>query len=167
MSTTTTTLIEAQLTERARAAARRSGRTREQEFVALLDDPANRIALGVERQIAREMAEVNAALGGLFDADGLAILGEIYAKALAEPAASVEELIAFKVRITASGRDTYGAEATAGRERPHDDLVLALALVCWYGETMRPLLPAPAGATACAKTGWFAVDGYRRSGRRR
>lgn len=40
-----------------------------------------------------------------------------------------KELLNFKVKITDSGQDTY----SAWRERDHDDLVLAVACACWYG----------------------------------
>jgi len=42
----------------------------------------------------------------------------------------VEELLHFQVKITMSGNDTY----EAWRHGSHDDMVLALALACWYGE---------------------------------
>jgi hypothetical protein len=42
----------------------------------------------------------------------------------------VQELLGFQVRITASANDVYGA----WREGQHDDLVLAVALTCWFGE---------------------------------
>jgi hypothetical protein len=44
----------------------------------------------------------------------------------------IEELLAFRAKISSSGNDTY----EAWREKDHDDLVLALALSCWYGERM-------------------------------
>jgi hypothetical protein len=44
----------------------------------------------------------------------------------------VEELMNFRVKITANANDTYGA----WREGTHDDLVLALSLACWTGERM-------------------------------
>jgi hypothetical protein len=54
------------------------------------------------------------------------------AKALAEAERLLEEMEAFRVQITASGRDTYGA----GPEGAHDDLVLAVALASWWGEML-------------------------------
>lgn len=45
----------------------------------------------------------------------------------------VEELQNFQIKITASANDTYGA----WREGTHDDLVLAVALACWWGERPR------------------------------
>jgi hypothetical protein len=52
--------------------------------------------------------------------------------AQALPAAEdfVKELLAFQVKITTSAHDVYGS----WREGTHDDLVLAVALACWYGE---------------------------------
>ena len=46
------------------------------------------------------------------------------------------ELAAFRVRLTAAGHDVYGAGGgeTEWRGRPHDDLVLALALAVWHAE---------------------------------
>jgi hypothetical protein len=42
-----------------------------------------------------------------------------------------KELLAFRVKIIVTPHDTY----EPWRERAHDDLVLAVALACWYGET--------------------------------
>jgi len=47
----------------------------------------------------------------------------------------VKELLAFRVKITADAHDTYGA----WRESAHDDMVLAVALACWYGEAHPPV----------------------------
>jgi hypothetical protein len=56
-----------------------------------------------------------------------------------------EELINFRVKISLAGHDSYGAGAE-WREDNHDDLVLALALACWWGERHPPLvLVAPVG----------------------
>jgi len=52
------------------------------------------------------------------------------AKQLPEAKALVDELLNFKVKITVNANDTYGS----WREGVHDDLVLAVALACWYGE---------------------------------
>jgi hypothetical protein len=41
-----------------------------------------------------------------------------------------EELLAFRVRVTDAGRETYGA----WREGAHDDLVLAVGVAVWVGE---------------------------------
>jgi len=52
------------------------------------------------------------------------------AEGLPEARTLVDELLNFQVKITDSGRDTYGA----WREGTHDDLVLAVALACWWAE---------------------------------
>jgi hypothetical protein len=56
------------------------------------------------------------------------------AQALPETAALVWKLLMFQVNITAAAHDLYGT----WREGAHDDLVLALALTCWYGEQQYP-----------------------------
>lgn len=50
------------------------------------------------------------------------------ADALPEAELLRKELKAFRVKTTAAGNDTYEAL----RERDHDDIVLAVALACWY-----------------------------------
>ena len=50
--------------------------------------------------------------------------------------AFVAELEAFRVTLTAKGRDTYAA-----RSGEHDDLVLAVALAVWGGITMSAIPP--------------------------
>ena len=52
------------------------------------------------------------------------------ATGLAEAAILIEELKAFRAKITVSGNETFGA----WRERDHDDLVLAVALALWLAE---------------------------------
>jgi hypothetical protein len=42
------------------------------------------------------------------------------------------ELLTFKAKITVAGNETF----EAWRERDHDDLVLAVALSCWFGERL-------------------------------
>lgn len=42
----------------------------------------------------------------------------------------MDELLKFQVKITDSANDTYGV----WREGSHDDLVLAVAMACWYSE---------------------------------
>jgi hypothetical protein len=54
---------------------------------------------------------------------------------LAEGETFVSELSNFKVKISASGHDSYNA----WRESVHDDLVLSVALAAWWGE--RPAMP--------------------------
>jgi len=44
-----------------------------------------------------------------------------------------QELLNFRVKISAAAHDTYGA----WREGQHDDLVLATALACWWSERDR------------------------------
>jgi len=47
---------------------------------------------------------------------------------LAEAETLVNELLNFQVKVTAAANDVYGA----WREGTHDDLVLAVALTCWW-----------------------------------
>ena len=56
------------------------------------------------------------------------------AEALAEAQTLTSELLAFKVSISLKGHDSYGNDVGPWRENPHDDMVLAVALACWYGE---------------------------------
>lgn len=52
---------------------------------------------------------------------------------LPETPTLVKELLAFQVKIDPlTAHDSYAA----WREGAHDDLVLALALACWYGDTL-------------------------------
>lgn len=51
-------------------------------------------------------------------------------ESLPEVKTLVDELLNFRVKITAAGNDTY----SAWRERDHDDLVLALAMAAWWSE---------------------------------
>jgi len=53
------------------------------------------------------------------------------AEALPEATTLRKELLAFKVKISLNAHDSYGND---WREAPHDDLVLAVALPCWYRE---------------------------------
>ena len=52
------------------------------------------------------------------------------AKSLPLAKTLLEELQNFKVKITLNAHDTYGE----WREGKHDDLVLAVAMACWFGE---------------------------------
>jgi hypothetical protein len=52
------------------------------------------------------------------------------ARELPEAAVLAKELLAFKVKITAAGNETF----ESWRERDKDDLVLAVALACWWAE---------------------------------
>jgi hypothetical protein len=49
------------------------------------------------------------------------------------------ELSAFQVRAPTAAADLV----ECWRERPHDDLVLAVGLACWLGEREGPILPPP------------------------
>ena len=55
------------------------------------------------------------------------------APALPESATLTKELQDYRVKISATGHDSYDA-----REGAHDDLVLAVALACWVSEHGRP-----------------------------
>lgn len=52
------------------------------------------------------------------------------AQGLPEAQTLVRELFNFKVKITTNAHDTYGV----WREGIHDDMVLAVALACWWGQ---------------------------------
>lgn len=56
------------------------------------------------------------------------------AQALPDAAVLVRELQNFRVRITVHAHETFGA----WREGEHDDLVLAVALACWWAERHPP-----------------------------
>jgi hypothetical protein len=51
------------------------------------------------------------------------------------------ELANFKVKLTASANETY----ESARESEHDDLVLSVAIGCWYGQRPAPGRPAVHG----------------------
>jgi hypothetical protein len=57
------------------------------------------------------------------------------ARTLHEAAVLVRELQQFQVKITAAANETFGV----WREGQHDDLVLAVALTCWWAERNPPL----------------------------
>jgi len=78
------------------------------------------------------------------------------APGLAEAETLRAELENFRTKVTAAGNETSGVaeEWRAGR---NDDLLLATALACWYGEhgpIPRPFRPAAGGSRPI-------VDGYR------
>jgi hypothetical protein len=54
----------------------------------------------------------------------------LVAASLPEAGTLVKEMLDFKVKITEHANDTY----SAWREGAHDDLVLAVAIACWFGE---------------------------------
>ena len=60
------------------------------------------------------------------------------ASGLPEAQTLTSELLAFKRNVTLSGHDRYGNDVGEWRENPHDDMVLAVALACWYGERPEP-----------------------------
>ena len=57
------------------------------------------------------------------------------ARGLHEAAILVRELQQFQVKISASAHETFGV----WRDGQHDDLVLAVALACWWAERNPPL----------------------------
>ena len=66
------------------------------------------------------------------------------ARNLPEAQTLTSELLAFKVSISLKGHDSYGNDVGPWRENPHDDMVLAVALACWYGEHVKPVvMPEP------------------------
>lgn len=52
-----------------------------------------------------------------------------FARGLPETPVLVRELEAYRVKVTAAANETFDA-----RQGEHDDLVLAVALACWFGE---------------------------------
>jgi hypothetical protein len=81
----------------------------------------------------------------------------------------LRELLAFRVKVAvATGNETF----EAWRERDHDDLVLAVALACWLGESVSTFTaPAPvytrsrtveeraAGPSGAQRRGMFGLRG--------
>ncbi|HEV3163598.1 MAG TPA: hypothetical protein VGZ22_06120 [Isosphaeraceae bacterium] len=71
----------------------------------------------------------------------------------------MNELAAFRMKVTVSATDTLDS----WRERPHDDLVLAVALAVWWGEThggppvVVPIIPGR-GPPADRMNGRSAAD---------
>jgi hypothetical protein len=63
------------------------------------------------------------------------------ARTLHESAVLVRELQQFQVKITAAAHETFGV----WREGQHDDLVLAVALACWWAERNPPLVEGAFG----------------------
>jgi hypothetical protein len=53
---------------------------------------------------------------------------------LPESSTLERELLAFRAKTPTAGAEV----AEAWRERPHDDLVLAVAFACWLGEWIGP-----------------------------
>jgi hypothetical protein len=76
------------------------------------------------------------------------------ASSLKEAATLTAELLAFKVSISLKGHDSYGNDVGPWRENSHDDLVLAVALACWYGEQHRPVSVPKRRSTVTWKAEW-------------
>src|SRR5215210_417342 len=75
----------------------------------------------------------------------------------------VQELLNFRVKISLSGRDSYGA-GEEWRDGAHDDLVLAVALAAWYGENApTPPMGVVALGAARVKPAQLGFGGSRRS----
>ncbi len=73
-----------------------------------------------------------------------------FAEGLPEVPTLIKEMLAFQVRITNEAHDTYGA----WREGAHDDLILAVAMACWYAGRERPTkLPLPSRVMVGARRG--------------
>jgi hypothetical protein len=68
----------------------------------------------------------------LLDSDRLTIAERLKARAIL-----TAELEAFKRNVSLKGHDSYGNDVGQWRENPHDDMVLAVALACWYGENVK------------------------------
>jgi hypothetical protein len=85
---------------------------------------------GLEYRVPKR--DLVSAVQVLLQADRLKI-----AKGLPEAQTLTSELLAFKVSISLKGHDSYGNDVGPWRENPHDDLVLAVALACWYGENVK------------------------------
>ncbi len=75
---------------------------------------------GGERRVPKRDLMVGLQL--MFDQGQLRI-----ARGMPETEVLLKELMGMRVRVSASGHKSYGS----GREAPHDDLVLAVALACW------------------------------------
>ena len=69
---------------------------------------------------------------------------------LPEAATLVRELETFRVKVTESAHETFGA----WREGQHDDLVLAVALAAWMGERCLPEGPVGVPTVLGGSGGW-------------
>lgn len=87
------------------------------------------------RHIKVPKRELVGTLVALFQSDRLRIAEELeHAQTL------VNELLNFRVKVDLrTSHDSY----EGWRESIHDDLVLAVALACWYAENQRPVFHAP------------------------
>jgi hypothetical protein len=64
-----------------------------------------------------------------------------WSRRLGLAAVLAQELSAFRVKVTRSAHEAYGA----WRDGQHDDLVLAVALAAWLGERVQPLAAGALG----------------------
>jgi hypothetical protein len=72
---------------------------------------------------------------------------------LREAQTLTKELLAFKVSINLRGHASFGNDVGPWRENPHDDLVLAVAMACWYGENVKePYRRPPSGPSRIHQT---------------
>ena len=69
------------------------------------------------------------------------------AEGLPEANTLVQELLNFKVKIKDNARESF----EAWREGIHDDLVLAVALACWWGEKMDKKI----------ELWWYRINNYK------
>ena len=73
-------------------------------------------------------------LAVLIEQEKLGVVADLpYARTL------LEELASFDVEIRPTARPAFGPRG----ERQHDDLVMALALACWYFRKLNPPAPSP------------------------
>jgi hypothetical protein len=84
------------------------------------------------------------------------------ARSLPDAAALVRELQQFQVKITAAANETFGV----WRNGQHDDLVLAVALACWWSERTPPFeapttLPIRGGARLLERMGQSQTHAMR------
>jgi hypothetical protein len=99
------------------------------QLVACTITAGNQVSMPAPGEVHAPKRDLVSALSVLLQTQRLKI-----APALPEAATLTRELESFQVRISAAGRDTYGA----WREGAHDDLVLAVALAVWAGEKGLP-----------------------------
>ena len=73
-------------------------------------------------------------------------------KGLPEASTLTSELLAFKVSISLKGHGSYGNDVGPWRENPHDDMVLTVALACWYGRAYAYDTVSQIGVTHCLRS---------------
>jgi hypothetical protein len=77
----------------------------------------------------------------------------------------MEEMKNFRVKISAAGNETYGAGPVGlegHREGKHDDLLLAVAMICWYVSRSRPDPRVVRGSNVFAELGSYWTGRPRR-----